>query len=97
MAQVGPTTSSSPSQGGPWELPLFFRAVLSQVRGREAADVPGMSAASREPGSTASLITLCLNCSVTQGRVSELAFEKKPPCFQFELTRSLFLCGKEIY
>lgn len=59
--------------------------------------MPGIPAVRVELKSTSSLITLCLNGSVTQGRVERLAFEKKPPCFQFELTWSLFLCGNEIY
>ena len=58
------------------------------------ANIP---AASLELQATSSLITLCLNGGVTEGHVLRLAFVKKPPCFQFELTWSLFLCGDEIY
>ena len=81
-----------PSRRGPWEPPLFLWAPLPEVTG--VASIP---AASVELQSTSSLITLCLNGGVTEGRVSGLAFEKTPPCFQFELTWSLFLCGDEIY
>lgn len=82
---------------GSLDLPFFLQAVLSQLWGRRVADVPGIAVVRVELESTSSLITLCLNCSVTQGRVQKLAFEKKPLCFQFELTWSLFLCGNEIY
>lgn len=63
----------------------------------EVTGVASIPEASVELQSTSSLITLCLNGGVTEGHVSGLAFEKKPPCFQFELTWSLFLCGDEIY
>lgn len=76
---------------------LYLWAVLSQLWGHQIADVLGISAANIALKSTSSPITLWLNCSVTQGRVQKLAFEKKPPCFQFELTWSLFLWGNEIY
>lgn len=65
----GHKTFSHPPRRGPWEVPFFLWAAPSQLWGHEVADVPGISAARVALQSTSSLITLCLNCSVTQGRV----------------------------
>lgn len=48
---------------------LCLRAVLSQLCVYQIADVLGISPANVALKSTSSVITLCLNCSVTQGRV----------------------------
>lgn len=91
-AGLSPRGVPHPSLQGPWEPALFLWALPLEV-----TDVASIPEASVELQSTSSLITLCLNGGVTEGRVSGLAFEKKPPCFQFELTWFLFLCGDEIY
>lgn len=83
-----------PSRRGTAPLPL---GSTEQLWGPEVTGVANIPAASLELQSTSSLITLCLKGGVTERHVSRLAFVKKPPCFQFELTWTLFLCGYEIY
>lgn len=76
---------------------FFVQAVLSQLWGHWGAYVPGTSAEEAVFKSPPPLITSCLNCGVTQGRVWRLASEKRLPCSLLELTWSLFLSGNEMY